>query len=427
MLQTRFKAAGLRFVKPHRFKPMSNFSALPAIAAERANAALAIGAPSWRAMGVLVLVVLAAHALVLRSAPSQFGPAPELSPRHTRAFVTRSIAPPQRPEAAVPVTAARVMPIAKPADKPAPQKNLKKKVASAQVEYAQPAIDLIAKADPEPVPAIDPDAPISPGSAPAAITDMLDPDPVTAAPAMAAASAAAVSAASAAIAAEVPPVGPSLSPPTAMALPASIRLEYNMTGRAKGLTYYASAELLWNNAGSSYDASLTVSAFLLGSRSMSSSGRLSAEGLAPTRFSDKSRTEVAAHFEPDKGQISFSANTPPVPWVKGAQDRMSVFLQLGGMLAGNPAGFPAGASIVLYTVGPRDADTWTFVVQAGEKLDLPYGEVSTLKLSRQPRREFDQTIELWYAPALGYLPVRSRITQHNGDFVDQQLSALTPP
>ena len=160
---------------------------------------------------------------------------------------------------------------------------------------------------------------------------------------------------------------------------------------------------------------------------MTSSGRLSAEGLAPTRFSDKSRTEVAAHFEPDKGQISFSANTPSVPWVKGAQDRMSVFLQLGGMLAGNPAGFPVGASIVLYTVGPRDADTWTFVVQAGEKLDLPYGEVSTLKLSRQPRREFDQTIELWYAPALGYLPVRSRITQHNGDFVDQQLSALTRP
>ncbi|MHB1249722.1 MAG: DUF3108 domain-containing protein, partial [Polaromonas sp.] len=214
-------------------------------------------------------------------------------------------------------------------------------------------------------------------------------------------------------------------PPVAMALPPSTRLEYKMTGRAKGLTYYASAELVWNNAGSSYDASMTVSAFLLGSRSMASSGQLGAEGLAPTRFSDKSRTEVAAHFEPDKGQISFSANTPPVPWIKGAQDRMSVFLQLGGLLAGSPASYPVGTSISMYTVGPRDADNWTFVVEAEEKLDLPYGELNTLKLARQPRREFDQKVEIWYAPALGYLPVRSKITQRNGDFVDQQLNAVS--
>jgi len=52
--------------------------------------------------------------------------------------------------------------------------------------------------------------------------------------------------------------------------------------------------------------------------------------------------------------------------------------------------------------------------------------VHTLKLARQPRREFDQKIELWYAPALGYLPVRTRITQNNGDYIDQRLSTVTP-
>jgi acyl-CoA hydrolase len=60
-----------------------------------------------------------------------------------------------------------------------------------------------------------------------------------------------------------------------------------------------------------------------------------------------------------------------------------------------------------------------------ETLTLPFGILSTIKLSRQPRREFDQKVEIWYAPSLGYLPVRSKITQHNGDFVDQQLSALS--
>lgn len=212
-----------------------------------------------------------------------------------------------------------------------------------------------------------------------------------------------------------------------MALPPSARLAYKMTGSAKGLTYYANAELVWRNAGSSYDASMTVSALFLGSRSLASTGQVNADGLAPSRFADKSRSEVAAHFEPDKGLVTFSANTPSMPWIKGAQDRVTVFLQLAGMLAANPAGFPAGASISLYTVGPRSADVWTFVVEGDEAIDLPAGDMATLKLSRKPRGEYDQKVEIWLAPSLGYLPVRSRITQSNGDFVDQQLSGVHSP
>ena len=47
--------------------------------------------------------------------------------------------------------------------------------------------------------------------------------------------------------------------------------------------------------------------------------------------------------------------------------------------------------------------------------------MQTLKLTRKPRKEFDQKVEIWFAPSLGYLPVRNRITQHSGDFIDQQL------
>ena len=228
-------------------------------------------------------------------------------------------------------------------------------------------------------------------------------------------------------AAPSPPAPDTQTPVTAMSLPASARLDYRMTGSAKGLTYHANGELVWQNAGGSYHARMTVKALFVGARTMSSTGQVGAEGLAPTRFSDKSRSEVAAHFEPDKGQISFSANTPTVPWVQGAQDRVSVFLQLGGMLAGNPAAFPAGSSISTLTVGPRGADPWTFVVEGPELLALPFGETATVKLSRQPRREYDQKVEIWFSPALGYLPVRSKITQTNGDFVDQQLSDLARP
>jgi len=50
--------------------------------------------------------------------------------------------------------------------------------------------------------------------------------------------------------------------------------------------------------------------------------------------------------------------------------------------------------------------------------------MAALKLTRKPRKEFDQKVEIWFAPSLGYLPVRSRITQQNGDFIDQQLTDI---
>ena len=261
-----------------------------------------------------------------------------------------------------------------------------------------------------------------------------EPPPGTATVAVAAADAASTApapdpAASAATAGGLPvlPPGPRQTVVTAVKLPESARLDYKVTGGARGLNYHATAELSWLNTGSNYDANMTVSALFIGSRSMASKGQIVGEGLAPARFADKYKSEVAAHFEPDKGQVSFSANTPTVPWIRGMQDRVSVFFQLAGMLAGNPEGFPVGSTISMVTVGPRDADGWTFLVESAEPLALPFGELKTLKLSRQPRKEFDQKVEIWYAPSLGYLPVRSKITQSNGDFVDQQLSAMAKP
>ena len=220
---------------------------------------------------------------------------------------------------------------------------------------------------------------------------------------------------------------------TAISLPGSARLQYKVVGTSKGLNYFADAELNWSNNGNRYDATMKVSALFVGSRSMTSTGAVTPTGLAPTRFADKYKSELAAHFDADKGKVSFSANTPDMPWMVGTQDRVSVFLQLGGMLAagpggvaavGTPAGFGVGSSITLYTVGPRDADTWTFLVESTEQLSLPGGDMATLKLTRKPRREYDQKVEIWYAPSLGYLPVRNRITQANGDFVDQQLKSV---
>jgi len=376
--------------------------------------------PPWRVLGLLAAAVLAVHALALQTQPARFGPAQVPSPQTVTVMTTRSIessppaaaSPPQVTAAPPALTAAK--PLAQPAE-PDKKPFFKQKVPVTQEQQAPIAMNSIAPAG-LPVSANEaPEPPEVDSAASAAALPTLETAPAEPS----------VPAGSVAAASDAATSQPPQTPVTAMALPASAQLQYKMTGSSKGLTYHAQGELLWQHGGGSYSARMTAKALFVGSRTMSSTGQVSDQGLAPSRFSDKSRTELAAHFEPDKGQISFSANTPPVPWTPGAQDRISVFLQLGGMLAGNPAGFPLGSTISSLTVGPRAADYWTFIVEKEELLSLPFGELVTVKLARQPRREYDQKVELWYAPALGYLPVRSRITQANGDFVDQQLSELT--
>lgn len=366
-------------------------------------------APPWRRLGMLAVLVLAVHTLVLRTTPDRFGPASDAASARSRmapAFVTRSIETPPPAQAVQPPAP----PAAKPAarGRPSPGKpSPTEQEAAAPDASQQSAIDFVAPQPPQDSGTLAAsEAPASPSADTDTSANSLPP-PVAQE-----------------VAAPAPAAGANQTPVTAMALPPSVRLVYKMTGQAKGMTYHANAELDWRQTGGSYDARITVSALFLGSRSMASTGQVDAGGLAPTRFSDKSRSEVAAHFEADKARITFSANTPAAPWIKGTQDRVSVFLQLGGMLAGSPASFPVGSSISLYTVGPRDADTWTFLVEAEESVSLPFGNIVALKLTRQPRREYDQKVEIWYAPSLGYLPVRSKITQHNGDFVDQQLNTV---
>ena len=213
----------------------------------------------------------------------------------------------------------------------------------------------------------------------------------------------------------------------AYTVPGSVRLKFGATGQRAGLNYHASGELLWLQDGQRYDARMEIGAFLLGSRVVSSTGQLGPDGLAPKRYSDKFRSELAAHFDRERERISFSANTPDAILLPGAQDQLSVFIQLASMLAGEPSRYPAGSSIAVQTAGSKSAEPWIFNVVGPEAQTLPGGELATLKVERVARREFDQRFEVWLAPALAYLPARIRITQANGDFVDQQWRGTAAP
>ncbi|MDA8444320.1 DUF3108 domain-containing protein [Paracidovorax valerianellae] len=407
-----------------------------------------------RVLALLTLVVLAVHAWVLQGLP--LGGGRERGAPVRMAFHTRTLPPPPTPvpapEAPADAAAAPAQPpaaAAKPKPRPVPARKpaAPKTQTPPQTPEPSPAADDTAPADtsqtaptamaqaatpgPEGTDSGSPDTPIAAAAPPAVAASAASaPQEAPAAP-LASASASADPAQDSSAGVDIRPPGAgsntaSTTPPPAR-LPDPVRLEFEVNGQAKKFNYRASAELLWRHDDTRYEARQEIKAFLIGARSQTSTGQVTASGLQPERFGDKARSEQAAHFNFGQGRVTFSANTPQAAIGAGAQDRLSVFIQLGALLAAAPERYPDGTQITLTTVGARYADRWTFTVEGTEMLDLPRGATPALKLQRLPRKEYDQKAELWLAPSLGFLPARIRITQSNGDFADLRLSANSPP
>ncbi|MCF8168559.1 MAG: DUF3108 domain-containing protein [Rhodoferax sp.] len=381
------------------------------------------GSPCRRALALLTLCVLLGHAAVLQGAPMSLGFSPTEAAVAQRPFQTRSIGLMAAPEVlATEIQAPIPLPLqqgkravkALPPDA-VPRANSK---GFGHGAAAASSMDTVTDA-------------VQTSSALELLASRASAVPVAAASELESMQVAAVAQAlpvpSALPPATVTNARAQGTPPGAVAIPAPVRLLYDINGEIKGFPYIVKGDLSWQHDQKTYEARLEISHFLLGSRVQTSKGALSAQGLAPLRFGDKVRSEVAAHFERSKGKVSFSANTPDAALQPGAQDQLSVFIQMAALLGGDPAQFRAGSRLSFQAVGPRSSDEWVFEVGATETLDLPGGSVAAVKLMRSPTSEFDSRGEIWFAPGMDYMPVRIRLTQANGDFADQLWKSTEKP
>jgi hypothetical protein len=115
-----------------------------------------------------------------------------------------------------------------------------------------------------------------------------------------------------------------------------------------------------------------------------------------------------------------------VPAQPGVQDTASQFVQLTQRFMRDPALLRPGASLGFPLALPRHMHPWVYEVQAPERLATPFGEVEVFPL--KPRRP-DKAgralmVDLWYAPALQYLPVRILIRQDESTYVDLMIEKL---
>ena len=344
------------------------------------GAVTASAGPSRKALWLLVLGVLVAHLFMLLGAPSSL--TVHLQPqRPADAVHIRMLAPPaplpQAPQR--PLGRARPSPAASPS--PVPQE-----VPIPAQAASEPVTEVWAQV--ENAPAAQPPAP-SPAE-----TQVLPP---------------AVQDVQAQTAWPLVPLG---------AVPTSRVLHYQLTGMDKGLTYHASGELRWQHNSTRYELALSVRAFLLGRRQWLSVGQIEAAGLAPLRFSDSWRNERAAHFDRAQQRVVFSSNSTPALLESGAQDQISLYVQLAAAMAGEPERFIPGTRLQVQTVTVRDAQPWSLVLEGGESMVIEGQSLKVLKWVCQPRNRFEARVEFWVAPEQAWLPLRIRISQVSGSYID---------
>lgn len=208
--------------------------------------------------------------------------------------------------------------------------------------------------------------------------------------------------------------------------PPNTQINYKLTGQERGLIYHASGSLKWqtqsdnaNSAARAYEAELRVRAFLVGTRVWRSTGSLTNLGLAPLRYSDSWRGERAAHFERVAKKISFSGNSPSAELQAGAQDQVSLFIQMAAAVSAKS--FEPGSQLNVQTATARDAVNWALTFKSIESIEVDGKQLETQRWVCLPRGKFDSQIEMWLSQTLGGLPVRIKISQASGNFIDMEM------
>ncbi|MES2887930.1 MAG: DUF3108 domain-containing protein [Pseudomonadota bacterium] len=213
---------------------------------------------------------------------------------------------------------------------------------------------------------------------------------------------------------------------TQFAWPASTRLSYELRGQYRG-ELHGTAQVEWIRQDDRYQVFMTVNSPPLFERQMRSEGRITAEGLAPSRYDQTSKAlfqdarRVSMVFDSNSVRL---ANGNQVPGLPGVQDTASQFVQLTYLFRQQPDKLRPGTSVEVPLALPRHVSRWVYDVLQAEVLDTPIGPLETFQLKprRMVTRSNDLKADIWFAPTLQYLPVRIRIALDDNTYLDLLLA-----
>lgn len=219
--------------------------------------------------------------------------------------------------------------------------------------------------------------------------------------------------------------------------PPNGRAEYTVLAHRRGNEMQGKAEFEWRVEGKHYHLRAETSMLFITIGLFESDGEIDENGLAPTQYAEKRmrRPQTLTHFNrpkpdlpphPTNGNtISFSASSATYPRLAGAQDRISLLWQLAGIGRAQPELFQTGAELAFYVAGVRDAEVWRMQVLGLENVRIAEQEIAAWHVRRTPRAgSYEQQLDLWLAPAQGWLPLRILYTETNGDTLQMDMRNL---
>ncbi len=177
----------------------------------------------------------------------------------------------------------------------------------------------------------------------------------------------------------------------------------------------------WESHGGTYRMVVSMPLPFVGTFTYESRGHIDAWGLAPDEYIEKRgrRPEDVSVFNRTSRQIEFTRTPTRVPMPDGAQDRFSMVMQLASLVRGDPDVYRPGVTRQFFVVDNDSGEIWPIETIGDESVGTPHGFVMARHFMRLPRHPGDRRrIDVWLAPALGWLPVRLVQTEPNGTQIE---------
>ncbi len=200
--------------------------------------------------------------------------------------------------------------------------------------------------------------------------------------------------------------------------PADTRLSYKAGGFFRG-RLLGDAQVQWQRDGERYQVQLAVSFGWFAHLNMTSQGRVTPTQLLPEVFEEETTT-ARRHLRFTPQELVFM-NGSHLPRPQGAQDSASQFVALSHQFATALTPPAVGQIVQFWLARPGGVDLWTYDVVDLESLETPrLGTVQAFHLKPRPlaNPRGPITAEMWFAPALQYLPVRIKVSLSDEAWVD---------
>lgn len=225
---------------------------------------------------------------------------------------------------------------------------------------------------------------------------------------------------------QVAPALLSLPPPSASYLLDVIRTESHLAN-----PYYGSGKIRWNHDNKNYTMHIEIGIDMLFTTvrlyKTQSEGTIEEAGIKPHTVTETRRGKSATttRFNYDDQTISFSTNPAIIPLTEGAQDKITVLMQLASIGNADPSQFQPGKEITIQVAEEKEAHLHQFVVLDQETIESKLGHLVTWHIVRPPRPGvYSSRIDIWLAPELNWLPVQIRNTESNGAVTTQTIRQI---